>query len=336
MYYMRKLWQKHPNELVLAGILAGLFCVIGALSPRQFLSVNNLRSMMFQMSEFGFIAIGMMAVILTGGISLSIVSQAALSSIVGAFILTSPLTQSSPALGIILAIAACVIVSALSGALNAFFVAVVGVAPILVTLGTMTLYNGISLNFTKGGAISGFPDAYSIIGNEMLLGIPIPILLYALGAAVSYFLLERSAWGTEIYSIGCNETAARFSAINTRKALMKLYIFSGVMAGVSGIIMSSRYNSAKSDYGSSYLMQSVAAVVLGGTRITGGHGTVAGTVLAVCIIQIVTSGMNILGVNRYVIDIVIGGILILVLTFRMCMQKGKRFSIPPRMSKKTV
>ncbi|MEG1429768.1 MAG: autoinducer 2 import system permease LsrD, partial [Hydrogenoanaerobacterium sp.] len=104
----------------------------------------------------------------------------------------------------------------------------------------------------------------------------------------------------------------------------------GLMAGISGIIMSSRYNSAKLDYGSSYVMQSVAAVVLGGTRISGGHGTVAGTVLAVCIIQIVSSGLNILGVNRYVVDIVIGGILLVVLSIRMLFGKGKRLSLPIR------
>ncbi|MEG0650336.1 MAG: ABC transporter permease [Hydrogenoanaerobacterium sp.] len=330
MDWIKQIRQKYPNELVLAAILAGLFCVIGILSPDQFLSGNNMRSMMFQMSEFGFIALGMMAVILTGGISLSIVSQAALSSIVGAFILTSPLTQASPVVGIIAAIAACLITSAITGAFNAYFVAYLGVAPILVTLGTMTLFNGISLNFTKGGAISGFPEAYSVIGNETLLGVPIPILIYVLGVIVSYFLLERSAWGTEVYMIGCNETASRFSAINTRKALLKVYVFSGLMAGISGIIMSSRYNSAKLDYGSSYVMQSVAAVVLGGTRISGGHGTVAGTVLAVCIIQIVSSGLNILGVNRYVVDIVIGGILLVVLSIRMLFGKGKRLSLPIR------
>lgn len=316
MKFIKDLKSKHSSELTLALIFLGIFIVMGVLSPDKFLSANNFKTMAFQMPEFGLMALAMMIAILTGGINLSITTGAALSSIVAAFVLSSEFSQNNQVVGVIAALCACMLVSCLTGAFNGVVIAYVGVAPMLVTLGTKTLFEGLGLNFTKGGSISGFPEIYSEIGNGSLLGIPIPMILYILIVVVSYFLFERSAWGTEVYMAGCNETATRFSGVNTKKTLLKVYIYSGLMAGLASVLISSRYNSAKTDYGSSYMMQSVSAVVLGGTNIAGGHGTVAGTVIAVAIIQVVSTGLNILGVNRYIIDIITGGILIVVLAVR--------------------
>jgi len=316
MKYFKEFKSKHSSEVALAFIFIGIFALMGVLSPDKFLSVNNFKTMAFQMPEFGLMALAMMIAILTGGINLSITTGAALSSIVAAFILSSEFSQNNQVLGVILALCACMLVSCLTGVFNGYVVAYIGVAPMLVTLGTKTLFEGLGLNFTRGGSISGFPEIYSEFGNGSVLGIPIPMILYIVVVIISYYVFERSAWGTEVYMVGCNETATRFSGVNTKKTLLKVYIYSGVMAGLASILISSRYNSAKTDYGSSYMMQSVSAVVLGGTNIAGGHGTVAGTVIAVAIIQVVSTGLNILGVNRYIIDIITGGILIVVLAFR--------------------
>lgn len=316
MKFVKNLKSKYPNELLLAVILIGVFLFMGVLSPSKFFTGNNIKTMAFQMPEFGLISLGMMAAILTGGINLSITSTAALSSISAAFVLSSKFTQKNPVLGMLLAAVVCLVVAIITGIINGAVIAYVGVAAMLVTLGTMTLFEGIALNLTKGGSISGFPLAYVQLGNGSLFGIPIPLLIYALAILVSYFLLERSNWGVEVYMTGCNETATRFSGINTKKTLMKVYIFSSIMGGIAGLVLISRYNSAKVDYGSSYMMQSVAAVVLGGTSITGGHGSVAGTAIAVAIIQVVSTGLNLFGMKRYIIDIIIGGILIVVLAVR--------------------
>lgn len=316
MNYIKKLQSKYSNEFTLIIILIGIFILMGILSPDKFLSINNIRTMAFQMPEFGIMAIGMMVTILTGGINLSITNGAALSAIVTAFILSSPFSKSNPLLGVVVALIACIAVASLTGLVNGTVIAYVGVAPMLVTLGTKTLFEGIGLNFTKGGAISGFPDIYSEIGNGRMIGIPIPLLIYILVIIASYLLIERSAWGTEVFMVGCNETATRFSGINTKKTLMKVYLFSGILSGIASLIISSRYNSAKTDYGSSYLMQSITAVVLGGTSITGGHGSVVGTVVAIAIMQVISTGLNILGVNRYIVDIITGGILIVILAIR--------------------
>ena len=122
--------------------------------------------------------------------------------------------------------------------------------------------------------------------------------------------------GREVYMIGCNETATRFSGIKTKKVLLLVYIYSGVLYGMAGTLIASRYCSAKTDYGSSYLMQALTAVVLGGTNIMGGSGSVAGTVLAVLIIQTISTGFNIYGINRYIINIFTGAILIVILAIR--------------------
>lgn len=316
MNFLKTMKSKHANEVTLGLIFIGVFVLMSILSPSEFLSSGNIQTMAFQMPEFGLIAIGMMAAILTGGINLSITSIAALSGIVAAFVLSSSWAGAHPILATFAAVAVCLAIAAITGILNGIVIAYVGVAAMLVTLGTMTLFDGISLNLTKGGSVSGFPDQFIAIGNGSVVGIPFPILIYIVSVVAAYFILERSAWGIQVYMTGCNETATRFSGINTKKTLLLVYVFSSIMAGIGGLIIISRYNSAKVDYGSSYMMSSVAAVVLGGTSINGGHGTVAGTVIAVAIIQVVSSGLNILGINRYIVDIVIGAILIAVLSIR--------------------
>jgi len=269
------------------------------------------------MAEFGILAIGMSVVIMTGGINLSIVNSAMLSAIVGAFAMRALYDGGNGmadvpviAIGILVMLA----VSVLCGLVNGYFVAYVGVVPLLVTLGTQTVFNGISLNVTRGSAISGLPKLFTRIGAGAVGDVPYTMLIYALVIVVAYLLIERTPWGVSVYMLGGNEKATRFSGVNTHKATMKVYVFSAVLAGVAGILMTSRYNSARADYGASYTMQTVAATVLGGTSITGGSGHVLGTVTAVAILQVVSSGFNIVGVNRNITDMVTGLILIGVLS----------------------
>lgn len=316
MNFIKQIRKNHQTEFTLLLIFIFVFIGIGSFVPDRFFTINNIKSMAFQMPEFGLIALGMMVAILTGGINLSVATTASMSSIIAAFVLSSELGVSNPIVAIVLAIIACLLFSVMAGMLNGFLISYVGMAAMLATLGTMTLFEGISLNLTKGGAISGFPMQYIAIGNKSILGIPVPLIIYIGIAILTYFLLERSSWGVKVHMIGSNEVATRFSGINTKKTLFTVYIYSALMSALAGLIMISRYNSAKVDYGSSYLMQSVAAVVLGGTAITGGHGSVMGTVIAVAIIQSVSTGLNIIGVDRNVVDISIGAVLIIVLAIR--------------------
>jgi simple sugar transport system permease protein len=209
-----------------------------------------------------------------------------------------------------------ILIALLCGALNGYVVVYLGVTPMIATLGTSTLLEGISLNITKGGAISGFPVEFLEIGNGSLLGIPVPMIVFIAVVLVMRLFLERSGFGSAIYMTGSNPKVARYSGINVKQVLFGVYVAAGFLAAVASVLMASRYNSAKESYGSSYLLQSVAASVLGGTNINGGEGKIAGTIIAVMIIQVISSGLNIFGFNRYLTNIVMGGILLLVLTIK--------------------
>ena len=320
---MKEHFKKNAHQYRLLGLLVILMLVMGALAPGKFLTVRNFKNMGFQMAEFGILAIGMSVVIMTGGINLSIVNSAMLASIVSAMRALYNGGEGMADIPVILiGLLITIAVAIVCGAINGFFVAYIGVLPILVTLGTQTVFDGISLNITRGSGVSGFPKLFQQIGAGTLGEIPYTILIYIVVIVVAYLMIERSRWGISIYMVGGNEKATRFSGINTKKTVMGVYIFSAVAAGLAGILMTSRYNSAKADYGSSYTMQAVAATVLGGTSINGGSGHVLGTVIAVAIIQVISSGFNILKINRNFTDIATGLILVGVLAMNHFLAKG--------------
>lgn len=292
-------------EKILLGVFACLFALFSLTAP-NFLSSVNLQSMMVQMPEFGLIALGLMVVVMTAGIDLSVTYLAALSGIAIAW----ALVQGWP---VPLALAAGAGAALLCGSFNALLIAGTGVSPIVLTLGSMILFEGIALRLTKGGSISGFPESYYLIGGGHIGPIPVPMLIFAVVAVLTAVLLNRTAWGRGVFMIGSNPTASKFSGIPVRSVLIRVYLFSAFMAFLAAIIMTSRYNSAKVDYGSSYLMQGLAAVVLGGTSITGGSGTVKGTVIGVAIFQILSSALNLYSISPHIVNVLMGGILIAVL-----------------------
>ncbi|MDR3145984.1 MAG: ABC transporter permease [Treponema sp.] len=305
------------NEGILFVIFLTAFVLMSILSPGRFLSRGNLQSMAYQLPEFGILALSMMLVIVSGGINLSLTYLATLSMIVGGLVMAVITANGGPAAWALFAgIGLMVLVALACGALNGYVVVYLGVTPMIATLGTSTLFEGISLNITRGGAISGFPAEFLEIGNGSLLGIPIPMLVFIAIIITMHLFLERSSYGSTVYMTGSNPRVARYSGINVKQVLFWVYVSAGFLAAVAGILMASRYNSAKESYGSSYLLQSVAASVLGGTDINGGEGKIAGTIIAVMIIQVISSGLNIFGINRYLTNIVMGSILLLVLTIK--------------------
>lgn len=314
---MKEHFKRNSYQYALLLLLIVLMVIMEFLAPGKFLSVKNFKNMSFQMAEFGILALGMSVVIMTGGINLSIVNSAMLASIVSAFTMRALYNGGNGMADvpcIIIGILVTIAVSTLCGLFNGFFVAYIGILPMLATLGSQTVFDGISLNITRGSSVSGFPKLFQKIGNGTIGNVPYTLIIYIVVIIAAYFLIERSRWGISVYMVGGNEKATRFSGINTKKTVMLVYVFSAVLSGIAGILMTSRYNSAKADYGSSYTMQAVAATVLGGTAITGGSGHVMGTVIAVCIIQVISSGFNILKINRNFTDIATGLILVAVLS----------------------
>ncbi len=273
--------------------------------------------MAFQLPELGLLSLGMMLIMLTGGINLSIIASANLSGIMMALVLNAmapPDTFVGSGTGVaLIAVMVGLAVGIVVGIMNGVLVAYVGVSPILATLGMMTLLNGLSILITKGYVLSGFPPAIRFIGNGKLLGIPFPFILFILIALLVGYIMKRTPFGLEVYMIGTNETATRYSAVDVPKALLKSYVVSGLLSSVAAIVMISRFNSAKSDYGESYLLVTILAAVLGGTDVDGGFGKVFGLVLALIILQIIGSGLNLLQVNAFLTRAIWGVILAAVM-----------------------
>ncbi len=329
------------QESVLLAVLLIMFVVMGIVRPTEFLSTYNLQSMASQVPELGVVSLAMMVVLIAGGIDLSIIGMATLAGVSIAWIMTQwgPVLDmggagqvgsgalSAPAV-IVIAIIAAFAVGLACGAINGFFVVKVGVSPILVTLATMTLFDGIALYFTKGGSIAGLTPQFVKIADTSLLGIPVLFIIFIVVAIVVWLALERFSWGRRIYMIGSNSTASLFSGINTRRVTMSAYMFSGAMAAITALIMCSRYNSAKVGTGNSYILISITIVVLGGTAITGGAGRVAGTVIAVMIWQVLRTGFNILGLSLFAAEVLSGVLLVAVLVANRYVDK--RRALRPR------
>lgn len=300
---------RNNEYFVLTSIIVAVLLLMWALNPQRFFQAGNLQSMAFQLPELGLLSLGMMVIMVTGGINLAVVSTANLAGIVAALVM-----QNGEGGGaIVLAVGAALLVSLVVGVVNGALVAWVGVSPILATLGMMTLLNGISIVLTKGYVISGFPAAFQWIGNGYVVGIPAPLILFVVAAFILAVVLGRTAYGFELYMLGTNETATRFSGIDVNMVLIRSYAISGILSGLAALIMISRFNSAKSDYGQSYLLVTVLAAVLGGTSVYGGFGTVLGLVLALVILQIVSSGLNLLQVNAFLTRAIWGAILAAVM-----------------------
>ena len=307
--------KKNSKERILLIVFALVFIALSFLSPDKFLTVTNIRSMAFQLPEFGILTLAMMVPILTGGINLSLVTTATLGGVVSATVMASLYKQNwNETLIIMIAVLTSMAASVLCGIINGYVVSYIGAAAMMATLGTSTLFEGIGLYISKGNSISGFPAAFYWIGNGTDCGVPVPMIVFGLVAGVTWLLLEKTAWGQSVYMVGCNRKAASFSGLNVNRIMMKVYMYSGFLGSLAMLIMMSRYNSARVDYGSSYLMQAVAASVLGGTMITGGYGKVGGVVIAVAILQIISSGFNIFGLDRNLTTVINGVILIGVLT----------------------
>jgi ribose/xylose/arabinose/galactoside ABC-type transport system permease subunit len=279
--------------------------------------------MAFQLPELGILSLAMMVVMITGGINLSIIASANMIGITTAIILKA--MEGSPAgVAVPLAILAGLALAAVIGLFNGFLVAYIGITPILATLGTMTLLNGIAIVVTKGYVISGFCDTVLYIGNGTVFGIPFPLILFAVMALIMSLILNKTRTGFNLYMIGSNAIATRFSGVENAKVLMRTYLISGLYSGVAALVMISRFNSAKSGYGNSYLLVTILAAVLGGVSSDGGFGRVSGLVVALVTLQMLSSGFNLLRVSSFLTTAIWGFIMIAVMVINYQIDNRKR------------
>lgn len=299
---------KTSNGLVQKlGPLFGLLLIvviISIMSP-SFLTADNIFNVLRQVSISALIAFGMTFVILTGGIDLSVGSTLALTGAVAATLLAGGYDP-------FIAMAAALALGLVLGAVNGIIIAKGKVAPFIATLATMTIYRGLTLVYTDGKPVSGLGDhlAFQMFGKGYLLGIPVPIVTMAVAFFVLYFILRKTTFGRRVYAIGGNAEASRLSGINVDRTTIAVYALTGMLAAMSALILTSRLNSAQPTAGTSYELDAIAAVVLGGTSLTGGRGWIFGTLVGALIIGVLNNGLNLIGVSSF-FQQVVKGIVIL-------------------------
>ena len=297
----------------MALLLAVTFTFFAVLRPGIFLNPVNLTNIGIAAPEIGLLALAVMITMLTGGIDLSVVGIANATAITVSSLHTCLLTtqgEGAAAAMTPLIVLAGLAVGALLGTVNGLLISVVGITPILATLGTMQVFNGLALVWTGGVTISGAPSALVSMGRTGVAGVPILMLILIAAAAVLAVTINRTPIGRKIQLQGANPVASRYSGISKRSTLMMTYITSGLLAGVAGLLFLSRNPSASADYGASYVLLVIVIVVLGGTNPNGGFATVLGVILATLTLQVVSSGFTALRLSAYEYAIAQGVILI--------------------------
>ncbi|MEL7347112.1 MAG: ABC transporter permease [Pseudomonadota bacterium] len=303
------------ETLPLLAFLAAVFIAFSLATP-LFLTGANLRSMAFQMPVLGLLTLAMLVPILSGGLNLAIIFQANISGLALAWTLIQFGGADARIGAFILGCAFALAAGAASGALMGAVVAYVGAHPILVSLAMMIFLRGLGEFMTRGGDISGFPEYMNVLGHGSALGIPVPMIVFLLAALVWHIMLKRSRHGFSVYMIGSNIQAAEYSGLHTRRTLVMIYTISGMICAIAGILMAARFNSVRVGHGEALLLVTVLACFLGGIDPFGGFGRVLPVVLALMILQALSSGLNLIGANQHLSTAVWGLFLIGVMALR--------------------
>jgi rhamnose transport system permease protein len=295
---------RHETILALLVVLA-LF-ILDRQSDR-FFTLDNVLNQGRLMTEVGLIAIVMTFVIVTGGIDLSVGSILGLTAIlIGVF-------WQNAGLPLPVAVGAALAVGTFAGFVNGVIIAVFRVPPLIATLGTLALYRGIAEGVSQARSVRGYPDWFYVLGQGQVFGVPTQLWLLGLVALIGAVVLGYTTWGRATYAIGSNEVAARFSGLRVDWTKIAIYSASGFAAAVAGAIFVSRVSTTRSDMGTGIELDAITAVVLGGTSIFGGRGTVIGTLLGLILIQALKNGLSLAGVKSDGTVVLIGAVLILTI-----------------------
>jgi len=281
-----------------------LLCVVITFVSPAFMTLSNISNVFTQVSTNAIIAVGMTFVILTGGIDLSVGSTVAISGALAASIIKS--TNN-----IFLAVLSAAIVGIAIGIINGLLISKGKLQAFIVTLATMTIFRGATLVFTNGTPISKLPEKFVEIGNGKLAFIPIPVIITVIVLIISIYILTQTRFGRYLYALGGNEDSARLSGINTTKIKTLVYVISGFAASIAGVITASRIGSASPNAGTSFELDAIAAVVIGGTSLAGGEGKITGTIIGALIIGVLNNGLNLMNVSPFYQSIVKGLVILI-------------------------
>ena len=297
----------------LAGLVA--VCLVMIVTTDNFFSSDNFLNIARQVSINAIIAIGMTCAILSGGIDLSVGAVMALS---GTLMAGSMIAGVPPYAAILIGLG----VGLAFGLFNGFFVAYAGMPPIIVTLATMGIARGIGLIYTGGYPIDGLPEAFAFFGRGTVFGIQTPVVIMLIAFFLAYLLLDKTPIGRYIYAIGGNEEATRLSGVRVARYKLFIYSLSGFTCALAGLVLSSRLMSGQPNSGVGFEMDAIAAVVMGGTSIAGGKGSIIGTFIGALMLGVLNNGLNMMGVSPYVQNIIKG--LIILFAIYISRERKKR------------
>lgn len=303
------------HETVLAAFVVVALIVLAAQSDK-FFTLDNLLNQGRLMTEVGLIAVIMTFVIVTGGIDLSV------GSILGMPAILLGVLWKNVGLPLELAIALTLLVGAAAGFVNGLIITRFRVPPLIATLGTLALYRGIAEGVSQARSVRGYPEWFYVLGQGQVLGVPTQLWLFLIVTMAAAIVLGMTTWGRATYAIGSNETAARFSGLRVDWVKMAIYAASGCAAALAAIIFVSRVSTTRSDMGTGIELDAITAVVLGGTSIFGGRGTIVGTVLGLILIQALKNGLSLAGVKSDGTIVLIGAVLILTILVSNFVYRG--------------
>lgn len=314
------LWGSLPDSLQSVGLrLAALavLCLVLSLASEAFFTTSNVLNVLRQAALLFLLASGLTLVILTAGLDLSVGANVALSACLAATLIKG---TGSIALGVVAGLSSGLLI----GLVNGWLITWVRIPPFIATYGMLWILHGITYWFMKGETIHGFPPAFRAIGSGYWLGIPIPVYLMGVFLLIGVVFAQRTRWGQEIYAVGANPEAARLSGVPVNNRLVLVYAVSGAMAGLASLIFLARLNSAEGDIGESLTLPAIAAVLIGGTSLFGGVGSMVGTLIGALILTLVLNGMNLLAINANWQPVVTGVIVVLAVFFDNLTRKGDK------------
>ncbi len=300
---------KFVRQLLPFASLILIIGVLAALRPDTFLTTDNFMNVLRRSSVFGIIAVGMTFVIISGGIDLSVGSMLALCGMAGAAAMTAVGGANPVGTSLAIGTVAGIIAGLLCGLVNGLLITRLNLQPFIVTLGTMSLLRGIALVMNDGQPIN-VPD-YPYLGEGVVLGVPISVIIFAVIVAVAAFLLRYTKLGRYTYAIGSNKEAAFHAGVNVERNLIWIYTFIGLLIGIAAMIQVSRTVSAQPTAGLGDELDVIAAVVIGGASLSGGQGTITGTIIGTLLISFLRNGCTLLGISTNAQKIVIGVIIVL-------------------------
>lgn len=315
---VKAIFQSEASVFVILIVLCSFIWIIAP----EFLNLRNISNVLQRCAIIGTVALGQTMIILTAGIDLSIGGAVVLISTTGATFLQGGAYSIGTAIMVMLLLGFSL------GAINGAAVSLLNFPPFIVTLGMMNITRGLALHFTQGVTIFGFPDAFSWFGLGSALGIPVPIWTFGILSFLFFIILRYTGYGRKVYAVGDNENAAWLAGVRTKPILFSVYSITGMLCAISAVLLTSRLDSAPLTMGIGMELDSIAAVVIGGTSLFGGEGQIFGTIVGALIIVLIENAMNLANVSPFLQFVVKGAVILFAVLLDLWRkgQLGKRMA----------